>query len=69
MCVCGVPPALCPCVVPRDVVCSTGSYLVPFGRVGTPIRAARDAVLARRLWDWTVEACDLRGSLAPELQG
>ncbi|KAL1979101.1 hypothetical protein VTN96DRAFT_6848 [Rasamsonia emersonii] len=41
----------------------SGSYVVPYAKIGTPSQAARDPVLAEKLWTWTVEELRKKGKL------
>ncbi|KAF2108349.1 hypothetical protein BDV96DRAFT_671353 [Lophiotrema nucula] len=41
----------------------SGAYVVPYAKIGTPSEKARDAELARRLFDWTEKEMRDRGIL------
>lgn len=45
----------------------SGSYIVPYARIGTPSEKARDAELANRMWEWTEVQLRDRGFLDTQL--
>lgn len=43
---------------------NSGSYIVPYAKIGTPSSAATDAELANKLWGFTHELLNSKGFLA-----
>ncbi len=41
----------------------SGSYIVPYAKIGKPSAYALDAKLGERLWNWTVEEMASKGLL------
>jgi hypothetical protein len=44
----------------------SGSYIVPYAKIGTPSSYARDQALAEKLWEWTNEELRQKDLLEPE---
>lgn len=44
----------------------SGSYVVPYAKIGTPSKQAQDAELATKLWDWTEKKLAAGGYLSLE---
>jgi hypothetical protein len=42
---------------------NSGSYIVPYAKIGTPSAAATDSELAEKLWSWTYDELRRKGKL------
>ncbi|KAF2195139.1 NAD(P)-binding protein [Zopfia rhizophila CBS 207.26] len=42
----------------------SGSYIVPYAKIGVPSENAMDERLTQRLWDWTSKEMEMRGLLS-----